>query len=81
MKEPGPLPFRSVTRKRNRYESECFDSYSLCTMDNFSKKPTAKEALWENKKEMTPATRGIENEIRALQLEEKKFVTKIKKTT
>lgn len=35
----------------------------------FKKKPTAKEALRESKREMTNATRGIEKEISALQLE------------
>ncbi|GAA0163021.1 hypothetical protein Leryth_017451 [Lithospermum erythrorhizon] len=46
----------------------------------FAKKPTAKEALRESKKEMSNATRGIEREINALQLEEKRLVAEIKKT-
>ncbi|KAM1031969.1 vacuolar protein sorting-associated protein 2 homolog 3-like [Malus sylvestris] len=49
-------------------------------MNIFSKKPTAKEALRESKREMTHATRGIEKEIGALQLEEKKLVAEIKRT-
>ncbi|BBH10164.1 vacuolar protein sorting-associated protein 2.3 [Prunus dulcis] len=50
------------------------------TMNIFSKKPTAKEALRESKREMANATRGIEKEIGALQLEEKKLVAEIKRT-
>ncbi|CAL0299663.1 unnamed protein product [Lupinus luteus] len=46
----------------------------------FSKKPTPKEALRESKREMNNAARGIEREIGALQLEEKKLVLEIKKT-
>ncbi|CAI9768725.1 unnamed protein product [Fraxinus pennsylvanica] len=49
-------------------------------MNIFSKKPTAKEALRESKREMANATRGVEREIHALQLEEKKLVTEIKRT-
>ncbi|KAF3436129.1 hypothetical protein FNV43_RR23221 [Rhamnella rubrinervis] len=49
-------------------------------MNIFSKKPTAKEALRESKREMTVATRGIEKEIGALQVEEKKLLAEIKKT-
>ncbi|XP_062021502.1 vacuolar protein sorting-associated protein 2 homolog 3 [Rosa rugosa] len=49
-------------------------------MNIFSKKPNAKEALRESKREMTNATRGIEKEIGALQLEEKKLVAEIKRT-
>ncbi|KAL2556861.1 Vacuolar protein sorting-associated protein 2-like protein 3 [Forsythia ovata] len=49
-------------------------------MNFFSKKPTSKEALRESKREMANATRGIEREINALQLEEKKLVTEIKRT-
>ncbi|XLR26814.1 hypothetical protein S83_054714 [Arachis hypogaea] len=49
-------------------------------MNIFSKKPTAKEALRESKREMTTATRGIEREIGALQLEEKKLLAEIKRT-
>ncbi|MED6206831.1 hypothetical protein PIB30_030392 [Stylosanthes scabra] len=49
-------------------------------MNIFTKKPTAKEALRESKREMTTATRGIEREIGALQLEEKKLVAEIKRT-
>ncbi|CAN6688751.1 unnamed protein product [Malus baccata var. baccata] len=49
-------------------------------MNIFSKKPTAKEALRESKREMANATRGIEKEIGALQLEEKKLVAEIKRT-
>ncbi|KAL2540664.1 Vacuolar protein sorting-associated protein [Abeliophyllum distichum] len=49
-------------------------------MNFFSKKPTPKEALRESKREMANATRGIEREINALQLEEKKLVTEIKRT-
>ncbi|KAF1879282.1 hypothetical protein Lal_00047956 [Lupinus albus] len=46
----------------------------------FSKKPTPKEALRESKREMNNAARGIEREIGALQLEEKKLVLEIKRT-
>jgi charged multivesicular body protein 2B len=46
----------------------------------FSKKPNPKEALRESKREMANATRGIEKEIGALQLEEKKLVAEIKRT-
>ncbi|KAL7172617.1 hypothetical protein ACSBR2_032158 [Camellia fascicularis] len=49
-------------------------------MNVFAKKPTAKEALRESKREMTNATRGIEREITTLQLEEKKLVAEIKRT-
>lgn len=49
-------------------------------MNLFSKKPTAKEVLRESRREMTNATRGIEKEISALQLEEKKLVAEIKRT-
>ncbi|KAK9281552.1 hypothetical protein L1049_004455 [Liquidambar formosana] len=49
-------------------------------MNIFAKKPTAREALRESKKEMANATRGIEREIGALQLEEKKLVAEIKRT-
>ncbi|THF95092.1 hypothetical protein TEA_000327 [Camellia sinensis var. sinensis] len=49
-------------------------------MNIFAKKPTAKEALRESKREMTNATRGIEKEITTLQLEEKKLVAEIKRT-
>ncbi|MED6200344.1 hypothetical protein PIB30_084149 [Stylosanthes scabra] len=46
----------------------------------FSKKPSPKEVLRESKREMANATRGIEKEISALQLEEKKLVAEIKRT-
>ncbi|XP_021763261.1 vacuolar protein sorting-associated protein 2 homolog 3-like [Chenopodium quinoa] len=49
-------------------------------MNIFKKKPTAKEALRESKREMANATRGIEKEISALQVEEKRLVAEIKKT-
>ncbi|KAJ6773698.1 VACUOLAR PROTEIN SORTING-ASSOCIATED PROTEIN 2-like protein 3 [Salix purpurea] len=49
-------------------------------MKLFSKKPSPKEVLRDSKKEMQHATRGIEKEIRALQLEEKKLVVEIKQT-
>jgi charged multivesicular body protein 2B len=49
-------------------------------MNIFAKKPTAKEALRESKREMANATRGIEREITTLQLEEKKLVAEIKRT-
>ncbi|KAL6564487.1 hypothetical protein OROMI_015937 [Orobanche minor] len=49
-------------------------------MNIFSKKPTAKEAVRESKREMGNATRGIEREINTLQLEEKKLVAEIKRT-
>ncbi|KAF7818447.1 vacuolar protein sorting-associated protein 2-like protein 3-like [Senna tora] len=49
-------------------------------MNIFTKKPTAKEALRESKREMASATRGIEREIGALQLEEKRLVAEIKRT-
>ncbi|RDX94335.1 Vacuolar protein sorting-associated protein 2-like 3 [Mucuna pruriens] len=49
-------------------------------MNIFTKKPTAKEALRESKREMANATRGIEKEIGALQSEEKKLVAEIKRT-
>ncbi|KAK4281308.1 hypothetical protein QN277_012822 [Acacia crassicarpa] len=49
-------------------------------MNIFTKKPTAKEALRESKRDMAHATRGIEKEIGALQLEEKKLLAEIKRT-
>lgn len=49
-------------------------------MNVFGKKPTAKETLRASKREMTTATRGIEREIAALQLEEKRLVSEIKRT-
>lgn len=49
-------------------------------MNIFKKKPTAKEALRESKREMAQATRGVEKEISSLQLEEKRLVAEIKKT-
>ncbi|XP_042489255.1 vacuolar protein sorting-associated protein 2 homolog 3-like [Macadamia integrifolia] len=49
-------------------------------MNIFAKKPTARDALRESKKEMSHATRGIEREIGTLQLEEKKLLAEIKKT-
>ncbi|XP_047958996.1 vacuolar protein sorting-associated protein 2 homolog 3-like [Salvia hispanica] len=49
-------------------------------MNIFSKKPTAKEALRESKREMAHATRGVEREIQTLQSEEKKLVAEIKRT-
>ncbi|GAB2281784.1 hypothetical protein Dimus_016350 [Dionaea muscipula] len=49
-------------------------------MNIFKKKPTAKEALRDSKREMTNATRGVEKEISTLQLEEKKLVAEIKRT-
>ncbi|XAR58653.1 hypothetical protein NMG60_11014134 [Bertholletia excelsa] len=49
-------------------------------MNIFTKKPTAKEALRESKKELGVATRGIEREITTLQLEEKKLVAEIKRS-
>ncbi|KAL3531214.1 hypothetical protein ACH5RR_010536 [Cinchona calisaya] len=49
-------------------------------MNIFSKKPTAKEALRQSKREMSNATRGVEREINALQLEEKRLVAEIKRT-
>lgn len=49
-------------------------------MNIFAKKPTAKESMRSSKREMTNATRGIEREIGALQLEEKKLVAEIKRT-
>ncbi|KAF8388245.1 hypothetical protein HHK36_026911 [Tetracentron sinense] len=49
-------------------------------MNIFAKKLTAKEVLRESKREMANATRGIEREIGALQLEEKKLVAEIKRT-
>ncbi|PIN04780.1 Vacuolar assembly/sorting protein DID4 [Handroanthus impetiginosus] len=49
-------------------------------MNIFSRKPTAKEALRESKREMAHATRGMEREIHTLQLEEKKLVAEIKRT-
>lgn len=49
-------------------------------MNIFSKKPTPKEALRASKREMSHATRGVEREIAALQLEEKKLVAEIKRT-
>lgn len=53
---------------------------TVASMNVFPKKPTAKEALRESKKEMAHAARGIEREIAALQLEEKKLVAEIKRT-
>ncbi|XP_047327819.1 vacuolar protein sorting-associated protein 2 homolog 3-like [Impatiens glandulifera] len=49
-------------------------------MNIFSKKPTAKEALRQSRRDMTNATRGIEREITTLQSEEKKLVVEIKRT-
>ncbi|ESR62047.1 hypothetical protein CICLE_v10016601mg [Citrus x clementina] len=49
-------------------------------MNIFRKKTTPKEALRESKRDMATATRGVEREIAALQLEEKKLVAEIKKT-
>ncbi|XP_038692811.1 vacuolar protein sorting-associated protein 2 homolog 3-like [Tripterygium wilfordii] len=49
-------------------------------MNIFSRKPDPKETLRESKRVMANATRGIEKEIGALQLEEKKLVAEIKKT-
>ncbi|XP_073111408.1 vacuolar protein sorting-associated protein 2 homolog 3 isoform X1 [Elaeis guineensis] len=49
-------------------------------MNIFSKKPTPRDALRESKREVSHATRGIEREITALQLEEKKLVAEIKRT-
>lgn len=49
-------------------------------MNIFSKKPNAKEALRESRRELTHATRGIEKEISALQSEEKKLIAEIKRT-
>ncbi|XP_010265005.1 PREDICTED: vacuolar protein sorting-associated protein 2 homolog 3-like [Nelumbo nucifera] len=49
-------------------------------MNIFAKKPTAKEALRESKREMTNAARGIEREIGTLQLEEKKLLAEIKRS-
>ncbi|KDP26509.1 hypothetical protein JCGZ_17667 [Jatropha curcas] len=49
-------------------------------MNLFNKKPNPKEVLRESKREMQNATRGIEKEIGALQLEEKKLVAEIKRT-
>lgn len=49
-------------------------------MNIFAKKTTAKDALRTSKRETTVATRGIEREIGALQLEEKKLVAEIKKS-
>ncbi|MCO5571491.1 hypothetical protein L7F22_025231 [Adiantum nelumboides] len=49
-------------------------------MNLFQKKATAKDALRTSKRETAVATRGIEREIGALQLEEKKLVAEIKKT-
>ncbi|KAM3376491.1 Vacuolar protein sorting-associated protein 2 -like protein 2 [Capsicum chinense] len=49
-------------------------------MNIFSKKPNAKEALRESRRELTHATRGIEKEISTLQSEEKKLVAEIKRT-
>ncbi|KAI4301074.1 hypothetical protein L6164_034390 [Bauhinia variegata] len=49
-------------------------------MNIFNKKPTAKEALRQSKRDMANATRGIEKEISGLQMEEKKLVAEIKRT-
>ncbi|XP_074589988.1 vacuolar protein sorting-associated protein 2 homolog 3 isoform X1 [Curcuma longa] len=49
-------------------------------MNLFSKKPTAKEALRASKREIANSTRGMEREIGALQLEEKRLVAEIKRT-
>ncbi|KAK9137846.1 hypothetical protein Sjap_008440 [Stephania japonica] len=49
-------------------------------MNIFAKKPTSKDALRSCKREMSNATRGIEREIGALQLEEKKLVAEIKRS-
>ncbi|GFP82940.1 vacuolar protein sorting-associated protein 2 homolog 3 [Phtheirospermum japonicum] len=49
-------------------------------MNIFAKKPTAKEAVRQSKREMANATRGIEREIHTLESEEKKLVAEIKRT-
>lgn len=50
-------------------------------MNLFPKKPTStKEVLRETKRELNSATRGVEREISALQLEEKKLLAEIKRT-
>ncbi|XP_039137531.1 vacuolar protein sorting-associated protein 2 homolog 3 [Dioscorea cayenensis subsp. rotundata] len=49
-------------------------------MNLFAKKTDPKDALRASKREMTNATRGIEREIGALQLEEKKLLAEIKRT-
>ncbi|KAI5596929.1 hypothetical protein POPTR_002G035900v4 [Populus trichocarpa] len=49
-------------------------------MSLFNKKPNPKEALRDSKREMQNSTRGLEKEIGALQLEEKKLVAEIKRT-
>ncbi|CAA6668563.1 unnamed protein product [Spirodela intermedia] len=49
-------------------------------MNIFKKKTSAKDELRASKREMSVATRGIEREIGALQLEEKRLVAEIKKT-
>ncbi|XP_073002325.1 vacuolar protein sorting-associated protein 2 homolog 3 [Typha latifolia] len=49
-------------------------------MSLFAKKPTAKEVLRSSKREMANATRGVEREIAALQLEEKRLLAEIKRT-
>ncbi|XP_010906708.2 vacuolar protein sorting-associated protein 2 homolog 2 [Elaeis guineensis] len=49
-------------------------------MNIFKKKTSAKDALRTSKREMSVATRGVEREIAALQMEEKKLVAEIKKT-
>ncbi|KAF3328043.1 vacuolar protein sorting-associated protein 2 3 [Carex littledalei] len=49
-------------------------------MNPFAKKPNAREALRNSKREMTHATRGLEREIATLQAEEKKLVAEIKRS-
>ncbi|KAJ0970458.1 hypothetical protein J5N97_023335 [Dioscorea zingiberensis] len=49
-------------------------------MNIFAKKTDPKDALRASKREMANATRGIEREIGALQLEEKKLLAEIKRT-
>ncbi|GAQ83414.1 vacuolar protein sorting-associated protein [Klebsormidium nitens] len=46
----------------------------------FTKKKTPKELVRESKREMQHAGRGLDREVAALQLEEKKLVAEIKKT-
>lgn len=75
----------SFCRSQTDRQTECVKNLEtrntmMKNLNIFSKKPKPKEVLRESKREMANATRGIEKEIGALQLEEKKLVAEIKKT-
>ncbi|RYR25069.1 hypothetical protein Ahy_B02g058702 isoform B [Arachis hypogaea] len=76
--EGGLLPFGIPFHKTKTSTDTTLCSHTMKNI--FSKKPSPKEVLRESKREMANATRGIEKEISALQLEEKKLVAEIKRT-